>query len=606
MIIKARRKFNNNKQIMKKIAALQYGNIHLFVFLSCCCIGILLNFCGYYFSNESPFLCFLVSSLILLISIILIKYTDCKILNKKFINSVRMSIGLEKVLNMLPYSIFGVDNTGIITYLNKTAQKSLDYKENKIIGRWFGEVLVFEDQTGLNFLKNLKNIRSINESVFFPHINFTSISGKRYLATGHICPIKLNLFKGAFIVFLDETNEYAKKNKSELKLDLLEKKYNVLREVFNSIPFGIMVSDSKTMDVIYSNRMFRKIHDLPLSVPVTKATIFKMLSLSQEYRQLLISNNELTASDENKCLWLETSVFNANGEERYLSINSKVNQDLNIKIISVSENIDKIKKRIFLKEAIFDYQCLLNNSIDGLMILDHRGVVIRCSDNIFEFTGISSANAIGRQVWEIENDIDKQEDVRRSEFIRLIREINLTKKVVNKNPIEIKRIKNSVNNRIYTVEITSNIEFFGNYIRIFKIYKNISSLIDRERKYESQKIFIKHVLSLSIVSLYIYNLNEGKVVFSSSVSPEYKAENFIEFKEKKTTFSKAKFKGFHSDVFRISSLSGGKWLWRREIVYSRSADGKIEEILGNVTDITDLINSDKFNSALFINSTHSK
>ena len=230
------------------------------------------------------------------------------------------------------------------------------------------------------------------------------------MISGFICPVHYSGSTNALLIFNDETERKLKEYDLFINSDKLKRRYEVLRKTLSVLPLGVLVTDPETSEVIYANKMFREIHDIPPDVPVSRSTLFKLMSSSLSYRQYLINSHSSThITSDTDSSWSTNSFFTRNGESRTIRLNSRQSPESKIKIISVIEEKGRDHNKKFFNKLKEDYECVLERSVDGIVIVDNLGKVVCWNAEMVHLTGIDYSDALNRPVWEIDSKIIRSE-----------------------------------------------------------------------------------------------------------------------------------------------------------------------------------------------------
>lgn len=583
------------------------------------CATIVFNIGTFHIFRRSFMLWFLCTEIIFLVFIIGMIYTISKFMKKKALSFIHLKNKVEEleiILKNIPAGVIGVDKTGGITFLNKKAEAIVECKESDVLGKWLGEVLFLYDQNGGEILDLFKRVRSIKETISFSDTTAGPRSGRKYKINGYICPVNYSVVTGAILVFYDQAGEQEKEYYSDSKTDLFKTRYEILNYALSNLPLGVLITDARTSEVLFANKMFRKIHDIPKTVPVTKKTLFKILLHNLEYRQLLASYCPKPQDGQQELLWSDMHIISANGESRIISINKQAAGETDFNILTFLNKSDVFQSRKFTREMNSDYTQVLANSTDGLAIIDERGVINKWNEAMTDLTGIDKSFALGRPIWEIESRTgfqaeEKCVDEKRLEFIREISRNGIYDNDNHSKRTQNIRICNVQNHKTYALKVNSSIYTIDNSRRMVKIYRNISGSANLENRLRYDRRFIKRLLNAAITMIYIYNMDEKKFVFISCSHPEYKTEeiispgselsqniriysdDMISVREHTEGLRKKKDLKVCSILYRVVFDDKCRWILRRDMIYSRFSDGTVKEIMGSIIDITETIGSEK-------------
>ncbi len=576
--------------------------------------GAVLNgiLCFFFCDSKLHFFLFMEFSWMILIC--LLSLTVRNFLKRRAAQFVIMSrrvSDLEIILENIPSVVIGLDKNGGITFVNKAAEKVLESKEADVLKKNLNDFFRSTDEADMQFSELIKSIRSITMTVYFNDTKIKSVSSKNYLINGFICPVHYSGSTGALLIFNDETERKLKENELLMNSDKIKNRYEILRKTLSVLPFGVLVTDPKTSEVIYANRAFREIHDIPINVPVSRNILFKLMSSSLSYRQNLINSHcssQVTSDADND--WSTESFFTGNGKCRSIRLNCQICPQTKIKVTSVIEEKGRDYNKKFFTKLKEDYEHVLERSVDGIVIIDHLGKIVCWNAAMVHLTGIDYSDALDRPIWEIESEIVKSETVINSdsivfEFLKSVKKFTSSSTKKEEQRTETKKIVNVCSKKVSQVKIYHNYYMTYNSVRICRIYRNISETLDVQRKLINQKAFISSLLSVSVNLLYIYDLLEKKIIFISCNKKKSEAESMIyldrglpgkssvhpedidSFQQYLENLKSAKNNELSHHLYRAEPLDGQwRWFLRRDIVYSRDAVGSVKQILGSVTEIT--------------------
>lgn len=576
--------------------------------------GAVLNGVACLFFYHSRLLCFLLVEFFLIILICLLSVTVRSLIKRRATQFIVMSkrvSDLEIILENIPSVVIGLDKNGGITFANKAAEKILENSEAEVLKKNLNEFVRSTDESDKQLSGLVKSIRSIKEPVYFNDRKIESISSKNYLISGFICPVHYSGSTNALLIFNDETERKLKEYDLFINSDKLKRRYEVLRKTLSVLPLGVLVTDPETSEVIYANKMFREIHDIPPDVPVSRSTLFKLMSSSLSYRQYLINSHSSThiTSDADSS-WSTNSFFTRNGESRTIRLNSRQSPESKIKIISVIEEKGRDHNKKFFNKLKDDYECVLERSVDGIVIVDNLGKIVCWNAEMVHLTGIDYSDALNRPVWEIDSKIIRSEKEINPhdmvfDFLKSVKKFSSFSAKKQEQKTEIKRIINLCSKEVSLVKIFHNFYTVDNCVRVCRIYRNMSQLLDVQRQLINQKAFISNLLTVSVNLLYIYDLSERRLIFISSSLKRNDAGSMVYFDKGLPEISsvhpddidsflhyqknlKMRKNNELSHILYRADCCNGQWKWvlRRDMIYSRNKDGSVKQVLGSITNIT--------------------
>lgn len=515
---------------------------------------------------------------------------------------------LEIILENIPSGVVGLDKNGGITFLNKAAEKITECGEAEALGKKIGEFLLPE-ATDKQLPGLIKSIRSLKETVYFNEKEIKARSARKYLISGFICPVHYSFFTGALLVFNDETERRAKENEYSVHADRLKNRYETLLKVLSVLPLGVLVVNSKTSEVVYANRTFREIHDIPNTVPVSRNILYKLMSLNLNYRKYLIEGHRICKFTESEKYWWDNILYTRKGECRNIRLNTRTSPDWENKVITVVEREDRERHKRVFREMIEDYKCITENSIDGIVLINQLGTIVCWNSAMVKLTGIGRENAINKPVWEIEAQIEKKvtekdNSDRTIDFVQSVKQFAASGEKYSGQKIEIKAVENICSSRVSLVRVYQNFYLNDNRVKIMRVYQDISDLMEVKKRLINQKSFITNLLAASVNMLYIYDLLLKRIVFVSSSKEKLKKESmiysegkdlqslpvhpddidsYLNYLENLRTAEDSKSR---SHVYRVCFAGEWRWFLRRDMVYCRHEDGNVKQIMGSITDIS--------------------
>ncbi len=577
--------------------------------------GAVLNGFVCLFFNSSKLHFFWLIELISIALLCLLSLTVRNFLKRRATQFVIMSkriSDLEMILENIPSVVIGLDKNGGITFANKAAEKILEGNEAEVFKKNLNGFVRSTNEANMRLSGLIKSIRSIKGPVYFNNSKIESRSSKKFLISGFLCPVHYSGSTGALLIFNDETDRKLKENEFLINSDKLKERYEILRKTLSVLPLGVLVTDPRTSEVIYANRMFRQIHDIPDSVPVSKSTLFKLLSSNFSYRQCLINSHNRSQITSDECNdWSTNNFFTMNGESRTIRLNSRINPESKIKVISVIvEEKGRDYNKNFFTKLKEDYECVLQRSIDGIVIIDNLGKVVCWNAEMVHLTGIDYSDALNKPIWEIESEIVQCETANNpdniiSDFLKSVKIFSLSSVKKDEQWTEIKRIVNVCSKEVSQVKIFHNFYMLNNSVRICRIYRNLSGLVDIQRQLVNQRAFISNLLTACVDLLYIYDFFIKRLIFISGSKMKDFAESMIYLERELSVESSVHPDDINSTLQYLEDLKAaknnelshllyradycdGQWKWflRRDMIYSRDADGSVKQILGSITDIT--------------------
>jgi len=207
--------------------------------------------------------------------------------------------------------------------------------------------------------------------------------------------IQILLQKKERIKELETNIEALKKNQESINQTLtdLESKKELLRTIIDNAPFEIWARDKNEIGIIENKKVIRHYGSIIGNLPKAKNT-------STEIIQSWRTNNKRVLDGETIN---EECQLEYDGEIRsYHQIIAPIQSTEGIKGI-VGFNIDitdRKKAEKALTESEEKFRAIIENSTDGILIIDDRGILVEMNRSIETITGFKRNDVIDKPVWE--------------------------------------------------------------------------------------------------------------------------------------------------------------------------------------------------------------
>ncbi len=377
----------------------------------------------------------------------------------------------------------------------------------------------------------------------------------------------------------------------------LKKSEANLKAIFNSSHQAFVLLDDN-----YRLLAFNK-----LAEEIDIKILGKKLVEGKDYREYISTENtnsfiqNYTSALNGKNVKIERKVKSQDEQELWFEFNYAPVYAEENRVIGVSLSIlninDRKKATIALLESEKRFKSLVQNSSDIITVVEQNGKIIYESPSIKGILGYEPEVFIGKDA----NAYIHPEDLKSLEkaFIEAYRE--------DENLSVEYRVKHANGEWIYIESVVSNLLNDPIIKGIVINSRDVSARKKAEADlYETQRL-IQGVVDATPNIVYLHDSNENKVLYVNQAikniveySADYIIDNNITFynnfvhpediskrENSKKLLATAKQNEVVETEYRIKDANGlWKWIYNREIVFSRNEDGSPNQILGTIEDIS--------------------
>ncbi|HYE22664.1 MAG TPA: PAS domain S-box protein, partial [Verrucomicrobiae bacterium] len=352
-------------------------------------------------------------------------------------NSERYVSELAAIIESSNDAIISKDLDGIITSWNHGAEKLYGYKSHEIVGR---SISIIIPENLQNELENI--LEKIKEGIKIEH--YDTVRRKKDGSTIHvsisISPVKdaMGRIIGASVIARDVTHRKVEEQKQALTN---KRNQHILDVISTRVPGLITVYNINTGVYTYVNEAVEKILDYSPEEFIKGGVKFvaslvhpdDIGSIMDQNQKLLeLANNPKHAKEQDKTVAIfQYRMRHKNGTYRWLQtfggifdrdVNGKVDHVMNISVditqqketeeklkVLSNELESKVQERTFeLAQNEKRFRSLIENSIDGIALLDENATFKYVSPAITKMLGYESNELVGRNGFELMHLDDKE------------------------------------------------------------------------------------------------------------------------------------------------------------------------------------------------------
>lgn len=523
---------------------------------------------------------------------------------KRFSNLIKENTKLLDLLlkSMLDSSdqllVLVADN--MVVYANRKAIKSLGFTPKEFANKNIDELFSTNQQTPLrSFLAMAVSTRKISTDQLL--IKVASKSGSD---TWYAPRIKRCIWKGksSLLMMLIDANKPEEKNNS-----ITSEEESRLQLALKGADQGVWEYNFRTNDAYISEDFFTILGYMPNEFPVNYQ---KWLSLIHNDYKLFFQNIESSIKNNSQNTFqLEYLALSKKGTYAWLwCIGKVVEWDKNgipVRMVGVNMNIDE-KKRVEVEkdESRKTLEGLINNTHDGLVIIDQDGIIREWNPAQEKITLIKQNQALGKYLWDVQDMLSIGSEGLQA-YLRNFKEIFDKIAHTGSNPWEGKILETQltlfngerkiIQNTIFSIQTKTG-------IKLAATVKDITDSQTSRIKLEKSDERLKLALNAGRVGIWDVDVESGDKYYSPmafqllgyrpwEIEPNYDAltqmihlDDFLDVTAKVEKFQK---NGDSLDlVFRIKRKNGDYiWIHSKNKV-QRNTVGKILRITGTLSDIS--------------------
>ena len=354
----------------------------------------------------------------------------------------------ESLDNLLESSLDGIivsDNVGNVTRVNKSFLQLLQFDEEEVVGKHVMELSVMTEGT---YESTTGELVIINEEFFNTSMEMTAKlyeEGKvsnwesYYLRKDRkIVPVEMQIAhlydgEGATIGSVGISRDITDRRQAEKELakyrdhleDLVKERTEKLSEtkdyldnIIDSSQDSILIGDS-TGNIVRFNHSFLKL--IGYEEKEIEGKHFVELSLTEEgtYESTtgeLVEINEEFFKNSNKMIYekLFAEGIVTNWESYYLRKDGKIvpiemsvallydNKKAHVGSVAIARDITERKRAVKELKETKDYlDNIIENSLDGIIIGDSTGNIVRVNDSLLKLLGYQREEIVGKHVMEL-------------------------------------------------------------------------------------------------------------------------------------------------------------------------------------------------------------
>jgi diguanylate cyclase (GGDEF)-like protein/PAS domain S-box-containing protein len=509
---------------------------------------------------------------------------ELRLTNKQLENEVverqRAETQLHKLSTSLEQTgdlVLITDKHGVPEYVNPAFLKLTGFSEQEIVGK--SPRLMKSGSHSTKFYQNLWRTILAGEIFHAVFINRKK-NGNIYYEEKTISPVRDE--HGNISNFVSVGRDITARRQSERALRESQERY---RNLFQLSPLGVAYANLES----YIIELNPKFLDILGSTSVKETKSINLLTYP-----LLIDIG--FSADLRRCIDTHQTIANTVlytskwGKTAYINYYFAPVNDADKKIVGILINLEDITER---KNATEAYQALVDHSLQGLAIVQENKVMF-ANPTLVKIFGYSAVELLSMSYEEM-LEIIHWED-------RMMVRQRTTEEMVEQSmtsQLEVRIIRKD--NEIRWIEqFATVIEYRGK--QAFQIaYIDITERKQAEEKLRERERFIQSIASASPNILYLFSIPKNRNIYANRNVGEmlgYTDEEIGDYHIHPEDLIKIPIhlarleESEPGDVleleYRLQHKNGEwRWLLRRELVFNRTPDGKLNEILGATQDITD-------------------
>lgn len=218
-------------------------------------------------------------------------------------------------------------------------------------------------------------------------------------------PATTNLMAGPLLVMMKRHRDRIEKDRQLSK----ENTESRLQAIFDHSPLGIIVI-SPTTQILEANQEFSKMTGYS-NVELSTMNMIEMTYPDDAQHSAKFIRKVLT--DKIDTYTIEQRLVKKNGESVWINFIGNIlrNEDGQIAFgVGLAEDITERRlTEHALQENIIKFQGFMEQSTDGITLVDQEGFITEWSHGMENLTGIDADQAIGEKVWDVQLQITPQE-----------------------------------------------------------------------------------------------------------------------------------------------------------------------------------------------------
>ncbi len=297
----------------------------------------------------------------------------------------------KELIESLNYPIVRVNLEGNFVFANETYCKKFGKSENELRGTQFQPLVRPEDLQ--SSLKKIENLKEPPHRIILEQ-RADTVDGWRWIEWESDAIFDRN---GNFIEIQAIGRDITERKESEAKLHLQEM---AIQRTIN----GVVITDPTQPDnpVIFCNPAYEKITGYKAEEVIGRNPRF-LQGIGTDRLTVEKMRNALKKEEECNVTILNyrkdgTPFWN---EIRIIPIRSKGGKLVNY--LAIKRDItDRMDDERIIKESEIKFRSIVEQSIDGIMLIDEAGVIVEWNYALEKITGISKKDTIGKSITESE------------------------------------------------------------------------------------------------------------------------------------------------------------------------------------------------------------
>ena len=459
----------------------------------------------------------------------------------------KLKITRDFLDNIIESSLDGIavsDNLGYVTRANKSFLKIIDFEEEEIAGKHMMELSLTEGGT---YKSTTGELVEINEEFFnsswkmteklFDEGKITNWESYYLRKDRKIVPVEMNIaylydddgnITGSVGINRDITER--KKAEKEVK----EARY-FLENVFKTSADGILVADNEG-NITMVNEAVEKMLGYPKGWLIGKGTYILSPKRKEYAENGMIYLTKLF--EEEVIIGFEFTWMKSDGSSIDVEVNGALLKDnkgnLTGSVTSIRDITERRKAEREIKKARDFLESVIENSKDGILVVDEKGYILSCNSSMVKMSGFSKKDMLGKHASILTiNDTEMRKRILEDQA-----------ELFEKGFATYEAVFKSNGGNYIDVECTSSMikNEKGDYSAGVSIIRDISDRKRAEKEIKKTKEFLENVIESSRDGIVITDKKGNILSFNTAM-------------EKMCRFNKNELIGKHISIFATEDKS---------------------------------------------------
>lgn len=487
---------------------------------------------------------------------------------------------LSSIALNAPVYIYEIDREGKILFVNRVYE---GLTPNEVIGTtltvWYPAEQQRVIQEALDNVFRTAQLQSIEYTILNP-------KGELRFYTAQIAPIKIgNDFNSAVLI----ANDFTERKKAEEALRQSEAR---LAEAQRIAHLGNWDWNIKTNELLWSDEVYR-IFGLEIRSMTTAYHAF--LNFIHPNDRQLVQSAVDAALYEKKPYNIDHRIVLPDGSIRFVHEQAEVtfnDQGEPVRMLGVVQDITERKQTEQMLKMI---RYTIDNVNDSIFWINEKGQFINCNKTACNRLGYTREELLCLSV----ADVDL--------YFPPSRWPSHWEEVQQAKVLQIESLHETKRGEVFPVEITVHSMQFGDTHYICAWAHDITERKHAEKVLQESRDFINKINQVTPNVIYVYDIIEKKNFYVNEQVKTFlgytpkEIRNLCErmwvdlihpddlsiIEKNLKAFESAKDGQVIESEYRAKHANGEwRWLWSREVIFSRTFQGKPSQILGTIQDIT--------------------